>query len=124
MNLAIGLTEIATTLVVGKYITNLYRKQTLAIVYGIAPICTTLFMFQIVSSSPLLSTILILIIRVMTSNLLAYHSEWIFYDCHDSNLILSVRNSIYRSWVYLRVLSAWIIRSSSFKCVFYQSRSL
>lgn len=40
-NLLIGLVEIATTLVVGKYVVDLPRKKTLIITYAIVPVLTS-----------------------------------------------------------------------------------
>lgn len=68
MNMVLGLTEIVTTLVVGSYITTLYRKKTLAIVYGMTPILASFFMLEWVSGSPFLSTVLIVLMRVMTTS--------------------------------------------------------
>ncbi len=66
-NLVIGIVEIITTLVVGRYVVNLQRKKTLAIMFGLAPLIALLFTFNFVISSPFLCTLLIAIIRVLTS---------------------------------------------------------
>ena len=68
MNLAIGLVEIVTTFAVASYVTTLERKKTLAMFYGVTPFLSTFFMIDFVAASPFLSTILILCMRVMTSN--------------------------------------------------------
>lgn len=66
-NLLIGLVEIVTTLVVGKYVVDLPRKKTLIITYAIVPVLTSFFIFDSVSQSAFLCTFLILVTRVMTS---------------------------------------------------------
>lgn len=66
-NLVIGITEIATTLVVGRHVTTMERKKSLSIVYAITPVLTMFFIFDFVSSSPFLCTLVIALMRIMTS---------------------------------------------------------
>lgn len=72
MNLLIGFVEIGTTLVMGQLVVDLPRKKTLSIVYGMVPILTSFFIIDFVAASPFLGTLIILIMRVMTSNHLPY----------------------------------------------------
>lgn len=67
-NLLIGLTEVVATLIIGELVVNLRRKRTLTIVYGTVPFLASLFISDFVMSSPFLCILIILTMRIMTSN--------------------------------------------------------
>lgn len=66
-NLLIGIMESITSLVMGQFVTNLPRKKTLTIMYGTTSALTLLFLFNFVSDSALLSVLVILFMRVLTT---------------------------------------------------------
>lgn len=98
-NLLIGLTEIIATLIIGEFVVNLPRKRTLSIVYGAVPFLASLFMIDFILSSPFLCILIILSMRVMTSNFYVKFSDRVFNDRYDSDGIFSLVDTIDWGWI-------------------------
>lgn len=68
-NLVLGTTEIIVTLVLTRFVSKLHRKKTLAIAYMLTVATVFLFIIKPIQDSDIMCTILIILVRTLTSTL-------------------------------------------------------